>query len=141
MVPAWAQRRRRARRAGHHGGRRSRSCGHREYVVITLRRGAAAYTADRLSALTGSSGIETVLPERNHQCRPHPLDPFVLAGFFGGLALLTVVHVMLTSVQNRRKDLAILRSIGADRGWIARAVHWQATTFTLLPVASEYHWG
>jgi ABC-type antimicrobial peptide transport system permease subunit len=59
----------------------------------------------------------------------------VLAAFLGALALLTVAHVMLTSVQSRRKDIAILRSIGADRGWIARAVYWQATTFTLLPVA------
>ena len=33
-----------------------------------------------------------------------------------------------------RKDVAILRSIGADRRWIARAVHWQATAFTLLPL-------
>jgi len=35
---------------------------------------------------------------------------------------------------NRRKDVAILRSIGADKRWISRAVHWQATTFTLAPV-------
>ena len=58
----------------------------------------------------------------------------MLAALLGALALLTVGHTMVTSVQSRRRDVAILRSIGADRRWIARALHWQATAFTLLPV-------
>ena len=41
---------------------------------------------------------------------------------------------MLTSMRNRRRDVAILRSFGADRGWIARAVLWQATLLTAVPV-------
>jgi predicted lysophospholipase L1 biosynthesis ABC-type transport system permease subunit len=60
--------------------------------------------------------------------------PFVLAAVLAALSLLTVCHVMLTSMRSRRRDLAILRSLGADRGWITRAVHWQATVLTLLPV-------
>jgi ABC-type lipoprotein release transport system permease subunit len=60
--------------------------------------------------------------------------PFVLAALLTVLAVLTLGYVMVTSVQNRRRDVAILRSIGADRRWISRAVHWQATTFTLAPV-------
>ena len=60
--------------------------------------------------------------------------PFVLAAVLAALALLTVGHVMLTSMRSRRRDLAILRSLGADRGWITRAVHWQATVLTALPV-------
>jgi cell division protein FtsX len=60
--------------------------------------------------------------------------PFVLAAVLAALALLTVGHVMLTSMRSRRRDLAILRSLGADRGWITRAVHWQATVLTVLPV-------
>jgi ABC-type antimicrobial peptide transport system permease subunit len=60
--------------------------------------------------------------------------PFVLAAVLAALALLTVGHVMLTSMRSRRRDLAILRSLGADRGWITRAVHWQATALTVLPV-------
>jgi predicted lysophospholipase L1 biosynthesis ABC-type transport system permease subunit len=60
--------------------------------------------------------------------------PFVLAAVLAALALLTVGHVMLTSMRSRRRDLAILRSLGADRSWITRAVHWQATVLTLLPV-------
>ena len=60
--------------------------------------------------------------------------PFVLAALLTALAVLTLGYVMITSVQNRRRDVAILRSIGADKRWISRAVHWQATTFTLAPV-------
>jgi ABC-type lipoprotein release transport system permease subunit len=61
--------------------------------------------------------------------------PFLLAGLVALLAVLTVVHVMLTSVRNRRRDVAVLRSLGADRPWVSRAVHWQATTFSLVPLA------
>lgn len=60
--------------------------------------------------------------------------PFILAAVLAALALLTVGHVMLTSMRSRRRDLAILRSLGAGRSWISRAVHWQATALTALPV-------
>jgi FtsX-like permease family len=60
--------------------------------------------------------------------------PFVLGGVLAALALLTVSHAMVTSMRSRRRDLAILRSLGADRGWITRAVHWQATLLTAVPV-------
>ena len=41
---------------------------------------------------------------------------------------------MVTSVRNRRRDVAVLRSLGADASWITRVVHWQATTFSLVPL-------
>jgi hypothetical protein len=58
--------------------------------------------------------------------------PYLLAAILGALALMTVVHVMVTSVRNRRRDIAVLRSVGADGPWITRTVHWQATTFALV---------
>jgi len=61
--------------------------------------------------------------------------PFLLAGLVGALAVLTVVHVMATSVHHRRRDVALLRSLGADGRWINRAVHWQATSLSLVPFA------
>jgi hypothetical protein len=61
--------------------------------------------------------------------------PFALAAVLGALVVLTVAHIMFTSIRARRRDVAILRSLGADRGWITRAVHWQATTFTIVPLA------
>jgi ABC-type lipoprotein release transport system permease subunit len=50
--------------------------------------------------------------------------------------LLTAGHGILTSVRGRRRDLAILRSLGADHRWITRAVHWHATALTALPVVA-----
>jgi len=63
--------------------------------------------------------------------------PVVLAGILGVLALLTVGQVMLTSTRAERRGLATLRSLGATARWIGRAVHWQATLFTLFCLA----WG
>ena len=48
--------------------------------------------------------------------------------------MLSVVHVMLSSLRRRRRDFAVLAALGADRGWIRRAIHWQATAFIVLPV-------
>jgi predicted lysophospholipase L1 biosynthesis ABC-type transport system permease subunit len=42
---------------------------------------------------------------------------------------------MLTSIRNRRRDLAVLSALGADRRWITRVVHWQATTVVVLATA------
>ena len=59
--------------------------------------------------------------------------PFVLAAVLAVLCVLTVAHAMFTSLRARRRDMAVLRSLGADRRFLARAVHWQSTTFTLVP--------
>jgi hypothetical protein len=60
--------------------------------------------------------------------------PFVLAGVLGGLAVLSVAHGIVTSLRARRHDLAILRSLGADRRFTSRVVHWQASAFSLVPL-------
>jgi putative ABC transport system permease protein len=61
--------------------------------------------------------------------------PLALAVLLATLALLTVGHVMVISTRGSRRELAILRSLGARSGWIGRAVHWHATAFTLFCVA------
>lgn len=61
--------------------------------------------------------------------------PFVLALVVGVLSLLTVVNVVFSSVRHRRRELAILRSLGAGGGWIVRAVHWQSTLLSVVPAA------
>ena len=60
--------------------------------------------------------------------------PAILAVLLGILALLTLVHALLVSVQSRRRDLAVLRALGANPPWIGRAVHWQATVLTAAPL-------
>jgi predicted lysophospholipase L1 biosynthesis ABC-type transport system permease subunit len=55
--------------------------------------------------------------------------PVLLAGVLGGLALATVGHTLVTSIQRRRRDLAVLKTMGFQRRQVSAAVAWQATTF------------
>ena len=61
--------------------------------------------------------------------------PGLLAVLLAVLTLLTMVHGLLVSVQRRRRDLAVLSVLGADRSFLARTVHWQATALTVVPIA------
>jgi hypothetical protein len=58
--------------------------------------------------------------------------PGLLAGLVALLALGTVAHALVTAVHRRRRDLAILKTLGFTRGQAAQTVAWQATTFALL---------
>jgi hypothetical protein len=62
--------------------------------------------------------------------------PGLLAGLVGLLALGTVAHALVTSVRRRRRDLAILKTLGFGRGQVSQTVAWQATTFALLAVVA-----
>jgi hypothetical protein len=53
--------------------------------------------------------------------------PWLMAGFLGVLALAAVGHALALSVRARRRDLAVLRALGAVRGQVASAVWSQAT--------------
>jgi predicted lysophospholipase L1 biosynthesis ABC-type transport system permease subunit len=53
--------------------------------------------------------------------------PAVVALSVGLLGVLSLGHLMLVGAQRRRRDLAVLQAVGADRGWTSRVIHWQAT--------------
>ncbi len=110
-------------------------------VAVGFRNGAPPGALQRLAQLTGA-GAALSDNARTSSTPPAAIVnidrissiPFVLAALLAALALVTLGHALVSAVRNRRRDVAILRSIGADRRWIARAVHWQATAFTLLPL-------
>ena len=56
--------------------------------------------------------------------------PFLLGVALSLLALLTITHLLLTSVRRRRRDFAVLRSLGLTRRQVRSAVGWQAGTLT-----------
>jgi hypothetical protein len=58
--------------------------------------------------------------------------PFVLAGMLAALALALLTYTLLTSVRRRRRDLAVLKSIGFVRRQVSSTVAWQATTIAAL---------
>jgi predicted lysophospholipase L1 biosynthesis ABC-type transport system permease subunit len=57
--------------------------------------------------------------------------PGLLAGLVALLAVGTVAHALVSSVRRRRRDLAILKTLGFARGQVTKTVAWQASTFAL----------
>jgi ABC-type lipoprotein release transport system permease subunit len=57
--------------------------------------------------------------------------PLLLGAALGLLALLTIAHLLITSVRRRRRDLAVLRTLGFTRGQVRGTVAWQAGTLVL----------
>jgi putative ABC transport system permease protein len=103
--------------------------------IFNVRPGTPQSTLERIMTENGApdSGESSVPAAIQNLGRVRAI-PYLLAALLGALAVLTVAHVMLTSMNNRRRDIAIVRCLGADRGWITRAVHWQATSFIVLPL-------
>jgi ABC-type lipoprotein release transport system permease subunit len=54
--------------------------------------------------------------------------PQALGAGLAAVALLTIAHVLMTSVRRRQRDVAILRALGFTPGQIRRMFGWQAVT-------------
>src|SRR5262249_3808244 len=54
--------------------------------------------------------------------------PLILAGVLALLAIATVTHALVTAIRRRRRDLALLGTLGLTRHQVAATVQWQATT-------------
>ena len=58
--------------------------------------------------------------------------PVVLAAVLALLAVATVGQTLVTSIRRRRRDLAVLKTLGFLRGQVSAAVAWEATTLAAL---------
>ena len=58
--------------------------------------------------------------------------PLILAGLLAVLAAATLVYTLVSGIQRRRRDLAILATVGFLRRQVVAVVLWQATTLTAL---------
>jgi len=83
----------------------------------------------------GPGGYFVVRPERPTDLvnfgRVQSL-PVLLAALLGTLAAATLAHLMVTSIRRRRRDLAVLKTLGFSSGQVRGAVAWQATTLGLV---------
>jgi hypothetical protein len=57
--------------------------------------------------------------------------PLALGSLLALAAVATLAHVLMSAVRRRRRDLAILKTIGFVRGQVQATVAWQATAFTV----------
>jgi hypothetical protein len=55
--------------------------------------------------------------------------PVLTAVLLGALAIATLAHTLLTSVQRRQRDLAVLKTLGFLPAQVRGAVAWQASSF------------
>jgi hypothetical protein len=58
--------------------------------------------------------------------------PLLLAGFLVVLAAATVAHALVTAVRRRRREFAMLKTLGFSRRQVSSAVAWQATAFGVV---------
>src|SRR5215208_4323017 len=58
--------------------------------------------------------------------------PFALTVLLVALAAAALAHVLLVATRRRRRDLAILKTLGFDRRQVVATVAWQATTFAAV---------
>src|SRR5207248_7097251 len=61
--------------------------------------------------------------------------PLFLAVLVALMAAATLAHVLVTAIRRRRRDLAILKTLGFQRGQLTSVVTWQATTLSLVALA------
>jgi ABC-type lipoprotein release transport system permease subunit len=61
--------------------------------------------------------------------------PLLLGLALGLLALLTISHLLLTSVRRQRRDLAVLRALGFTGGQVRVTVSWMAVTLAAVALA------
>ena len=58
--------------------------------------------------------------------------PYALAGMLCFLALALMAFMLVTSVRRRRRDLAILKTLGFRRGQVSSSVAWQASVLAAI---------
>ena len=60
--------------------------------------------------------------------------PLVLSALVVAIAAGALAHTLLMAIRRRRRDLAILKTLGFDRRQVLATVAWQATTFAALGI-------
>ncbi len=103
-----------------------------DYVLIRWRPGANIPAAEQRMSEVGGGGTTyypgpAVQPTSVIDLGKMRSLPLALAIFFGLLAAATVAHALVTTVRRRRRDLAVLRSLGFTRRQSRLAIAWQAT--------------
>ena len=108
------------------------------FFLVRYRPGtAAAAAAATLTAMVTHAGCTPGACPVTQDQRPGDIrniaavrdTPVVLGALLGLLAVGTLGHVLLTGVRRRRRDLAVLKTLGLSRGQVLRVAAWQAGAY------------
>jgi ABC-type lipoprotein release transport system permease subunit len=111
-------------------------------VLATFTAGAdVSATFDRVNEVLEPLGASTVEGDVGSQgfrvqdaLRSERL-PLLVAALFAVVAFGTLVHLLISSVRRRRRDLAILRTLGFKKGQVMWTVAWQSATLAAVALA------
>ncbi|HEX9530378.1 MAG TPA: ABC transporter permease, partial [Acidimicrobiales bacterium] len=107
---------------------------------IVLARGvsrasALAHFNDELGQ--GQIGVQAPSPSTDvENYRSVRALPLALAGLLVAMALGALIHTLVSSVRRRRRDLAVLKTLGFVRRQVGATVAWQATVLALIALAA-----
>jgi hypothetical protein len=76
-----------------------------------------------------------VLPTDVHSYQRVSATPVILAALLAALGTAMIGHALITSVRRRRRDLAVLKTLGFVKREVAWSVAWQVSTFALIGLA------
>ena len=101
-----------------------RAAGSRLQTVVTRAgcpRGLCLVTTDqRPSDIQDDTGVRDI--------------PLILGAVLALLGVGTLAHVLLSGVQRRRRDIAVLKALGLRRSQLLRLVAWQASALAAAPL-------
>jgi hypothetical protein len=86
----------------------------------------------RLEEQTGAQVFPARLPAQVNNLELVEGLPRALAAFLAILAIVALIHSLVSTVQRRRHDLAVLRTLGFVGAQLSATVAWQATAFVAM---------
>ncbi len=107
----------------------------RNVLLANLRPDAAPDTADAIATANFSPPGAIPVPTSVRALRRVTAAPLLLAAVLSLLLVVAGGYLLATSVRTRRRELAVLRALGANGGQLRRIVHWHATLTGALALA------
>lgn len=102
-------------------------------LLVTWASGVDEAAANReLEDRTGAQVAPPRLPPDVNNLKLVDALPRALAAFLAALAVVAVLHALMTSAHRRRRDFAVLRTLGFVRGQLSATMAWQASTFAVV---------
>ena len=126
----------------HTGCPRPRTCF--SFALLRYRPGTdLPAAAARLTAISTRSGCPlgscvVISDQRPDEIRNYSRvrdTPLVLGAVLALLAVGTLAHVLITAVRRRRRDLALLKTLGLVRRQVLSVVEWQALSLAAVALA------